>query len=738
MRSRIIAVTAALVVSVAASASAQATLPVPTESREIAAAAFTGTAFGSVEFGGRFTSIDGDKARYQRYRDLRDGPFVQNASFSRRGEDWTLAAIADNVGYRDQRYGAEYRQVGKLKVNFLWDQIPLFISSDTRTLYTQVQPGIFRLEDVMQANNEAKRTTIRDYADQAAEFELRTQRNKGSLAMVFNATRAVDLKFNLDSTKRTGAIPYGATFGFSNLVELPAPIDQRTTDAKALFEWANQKGLISIGWDGSWFDNSVETMIWDNPLKITDAPSYSSAYSDGLGPSQARMALWPTNTQQYVHATGSVATPWRGRLTGYVAVGESRQNAQLLPHTINSQIPSPALERQTAEAEIRNTMFNVQYTARPINQFGLVARYRYTDVDNRTPHFNTLGRVRFDGALDDAAASPEPEPYGYKRKTFDVDGTLNVLPFTALKVGYSNAVADRTFRIFEETTENTFRVSLDATGQQYFSVRALFEDSTREGKGFDAPLLEEFGEQPGMRHYDVADRDRRRFTVLATATPTGMIGFNASVGVGRDDYPGSEFGLQANDSKQYSVGMDLVPSDRIGLNLMYAWEDYTSLTQSRSAAAGPQFVDPTRNWLMDYDGNVKNVDATFDVADLAPRTDLHLNLNWSDAIDTYRYRLVAQSPLPIPSQLDPVVNELLRGTADVNYHLSARMRLGVSYWYENYRTEDFALGPLTISAIALPSVQPGFPIVPTNSLLLGYLYRPYTAHTGFVRLTYLF
>ena len=29
-------------------------------------------------------------------------------------------------------------------------------------------------------------------------------------------------------------------------------------------------------------------------------------------------------------------------------------------------------------------------------------------------------------------------------------------------------------------------------------------------------------------------------------------------------------------------------------------------------------------------------------------------------------------------------------------------------------------------------------MVATNALLLGYLYRPYTAHVGFVRLTYRF
>lgn len=449
------------------------------------------------------------------------------------------------------------------------------------------------------------------------------------------------------------------------------------------------------------------------------------------------MALWPTNTQQYVHATGSFVMPRRSRLTGYVAIGASRQNADLLPHTINAQIPVIPLERATAEADVRNTLLNLLYTARPVSQFSLNARYRYSDVDNRTPHFETFGRVRFDGALDDAANSPEPEPYSVTRKNFDVDGTFSALPYTSIKVGYGNAVSDRTFRVWEETVEHTFRVSADTTGNQYVSVRTIFETSTREGNGLDLEVLEAVGEQPGMRHFDIADRDRRRFTVIGTATPNDVIGFTASAGIGRDEFPASEFGLQALDSNQYSVGVDVIPNDQVGLNLVYAWEAYASLTKSRNASPGVQFTDPLRDWFTDYDGKVKNVDATLEFAEIMRNTDLRFNVNWSDADDTYTYLLVAGSPLATPQQLAPVVNELLRGTVDVGYRVSQHLRVGAGYWYENYKTEDFAFGPLTISDIALPPVQPGLPIVATNSLLLGYLYRPYTAHTGFVRLTYL-
>jgi hypothetical protein len=177
MRNTRLMIAGALVVVSTGTVTAQMTLPKPTEPREVAASSFSGRVYGNVDFGGRFTNIDGDEARYQRYRDLRDGPFAHTFNLDRRGEDWTFAAAADNVGYRDQRYRAEYRNVGKLQIEMLWDQIPLFISGDTRTLYSQVSPGVFRVQDDMQANNQAGLTTIRAYTDQATLLETRTRRD---------------------------------------------------------------------------------------------------------------------------------------------------------------------------------------------------------------------------------------------------------------------------------------------------------------------------------------------------------------------------------------------------------------------------------------------------------------------------------------------------------------------------------------------------------------------------------
>jgi hypothetical protein len=116
---------------------------------------------------------------------------------------------------------------------------------------------------------------------------------------------------------------------------------------------------------------------------------------------------------------------------------------------------------------------------------------------------------------------------------------------------------------------------------------------------------------------------------------------------------------------------------------------------------------------------------------------VRFSVNWSDVTDTYTYRLPANTVLPPPSQLAPVLNELLRGTFDLTYRISAKLHVGGSYWYEDYYTEDFALGSQIVSDIALPNIQPGATATPPTTLLLGYMYRPYTANTGMVRLTYL-
>src|SRR5262245_66025355 len=62
-----------------------------------------GAAGGTADIGGMFTTIEGDAARYERYRDMRDGAYT-NLSLGRETGSYLFDATAWHIGYRDQRF----------------------------------------------------------------------------------------------------------------------------------------------------------------------------------------------------------------------------------------------------------------------------------------------------------------------------------------------------------------------------------------------------------------------------------------------------------------------------------------------------------------------------------------------------------------------------------------------------------------------------------------------------------
>src|SRR5215216_4214253 len=89
---------------------------------------------GVVDFGALFTNTTGDTARFERYRDARDGLF-SSLRVNRQTDVFLFAADAQHIGYRDQRYEVSYTRP-KLDFGFNFTGQPLNYSYITRTPYT--------------------------------------------------------------------------------------------------------------------------------------------------------------------------------------------------------------------------------------------------------------------------------------------------------------------------------------------------------------------------------------------------------------------------------------------------------------------------------------------------------------------------------------------------------------------------------------------------------------------------
>ncbi len=714
-------------------------------------------AFGQIDFGGRVSSVDGDQARYQRFRDLSDGVFFDLTGVHRETDTTVLDASARNVGWKDQRYEVAFRRPGTIRLRLLYDQTPTFISRDTRTPYAEL-PGengkassVLTLPDSLQAAIQANPTaSFRPLIEQAAEtrfFDSRFRRD--SLGVDLRYTHgAVDTTVNYLNTAKQGNIPFGAYLQIP--IEVPLPIESRTNDVRTSVEWANAKGLVRAGWDGSWYDNQAPEFVWDNPQRSVDISTASS---------RGRMAEWPSNNMLSFNVGGAYRLPSRTTVNGVFALGRWNQDQALLPFTINAAnaalVPLP---RNTAEARVNTSSVLLNFGSQPSRYLDVSARYRFYDFDNKTPPFvlaraaGLPDRVTADGAAgtwsNPSLHKTGPELLGYRRNYVDLDAGVLGVPNTTFRFGYSRYSADTHFRVFEKVGENTLRAGADIVGNQFVSFRSIFEHSQRRGHDFDLLALQIAAEQPGMRHFDVASRDRNRFSAVASLNPLASLGVNASIAWTKDAYlnentpVADRFGLQDFTSRTYTAGLELAPRDGLGAGLSFSVEDYDGAQQSRTASPGTagaggllQVDDPTRNWTMNEANKAWSAIASLDVLRQIEKTELRFAYSYSHYVGNYGFQLPANTTLAKPVPLPDILSTEARASVDLRYFITRQVAVGLVYWYDNYGVSDFSLSPDVVSGVAQPAVAPGQNTA-VSALLLNYFYRPFKAHTGWLRLTY--
>jgi MtrB/PioB family decaheme-associated outer membrane protein len=684
------------------------------------------------DFGVRGTQLTGDGARFERYRDLGDGLFLETLRMHREQNGWFASFSGDHLGRRDQRLLGTVTRPGTLKVRILWDQIPMLLSRTTQTMFVEEAPGVLRVPDLIQSQVAGNADLITSMVGQFARpFEMKTLREIAQGQVEYLARPDLTLRLNVRNIDRQGQIPFGGSFGHGRFVETPAPIRYDLTDVNGNAEFTRGDALYRAGYAFSWFRNDVQTLLFDNPYLLVDRTNLSST---------GRFALPPSNRVLSVNGMASYRLPRRTRVTGYASVGSLKDTGDpIVPFTSNTALPALPLDRPTVNGSALTSSVNLSLSSRPAPRVNVNARYKFFDYDNRTPHFVVERRVSYDSSLSGVLATPfESEPFGVRRHTFDADVTYS--PMTALSagLGFSRIGEERSHRIFESTTDNVVRVLVDSVGHRWFTVRTKYEHAERRGTGIEQgiELLVAVNEQPGMRHYDVAERDRNRVTIIGTAMPLTNLAVNLSVAAGRDDFLNSTFGLLDNKHRVYSIGADAEPTELLSLGLSYSYEDYRALSRSRDANNATQAADVTRNWSTDGHDRVHSVIASAEVRQIRDRLDLRFAYDFNRARALYLYGVgpivdrtlpeesdVDASSLPDPTQLPLVRSETQRGSVDATYSLTERLGVGFTYWHDQYRVTDFSL-----DAEANPTLDRG------NALLIGYVYRPYTANTFWGRL----
>jgi MtrB/PioB family decaheme-associated outer membrane protein len=659
--------------------------------------------------GGRATSIDGDPARYQRYQDERSGVLFSGFRYLFANPDGssTFSARANNVGYYDQEYSASYNRVGKLKISGGYQGIPQFYSVDTRTPYTG-SGGTLVLDDAAQTAAQHG-GGLNVYVPISPQFDLRERRDIGRVDVVATPKSNFDVTANFTTQRHAGELPWGASFGFSNDVEVPLPYESRTNDFTIGTEWTNTKNMLRAAYSGSWFDNQAPTLVWDSPLALNDTTS---------APGRGRMSLWPSNNAQTVSFGGYSKLAHKTQVTGFFSYGMWNNNEALEPFTINSALPTIALPRGTAEAEAHVFSTNLNLTSHPTTDWRFGARFRNYTYDNQTPATSITQYVAYDTKVS-TTPTGGPDLYAHDRTTFDADATWTKIHPLALTAGYTRNDNGYDARTFGSTAEDVLRLSADAVGTSWATFRVQYEVGSRTGSGLNEQALIAIGEHPEMRQYDLADRTRNRFTGQVDLVPSDALMFSVSGGLLHDDYRNTFFGLQKSNGDTFSMAADYHRPNGIGAGATYNYERYTGLQQSHEGSSDPiQFNDPLRNWTSDATETVHYFSIYATPPRIGRNTEIRISYDFSHAAADNVYTIPVGSPIVPPNQLPEVYNKLQQLHVDARYRITRNLAGTFSYLYEPFNVYDYAFDPSVINGIAQPS-----------SLVMGYVYRPYTANT---------
>ena len=662
--------------------------------------------------GGRFTSVDGDAARYQRYQDQRDGLLFSNFrySFAKPDGTWDFHARAENVGYRDQEFMGSYDRIGKLSLSGSWQQIPQFYSVDTMTPYTG-SGGTLVLDDATQRAIQNGQGNLNAYVPLAPQFDLRERRDIGRFDVVATPKPNLDVTASFTTQKHSGELPWGASFGFSNDVEVALPYDSRTNDLTIGTEWTNARNMLRVAYSGSWFDNIAPTLVWDSPLRLDDASG---------APGRGRMSLWPSNSAQTISFGGYTKLAHKTQVTGSFSYGLWSNDEALQPFTINSALPHDRAAPREHRRGSARLLDQPEPQLAPVDR--LAVQRAGAQLHLQQPH---AGHVHYGHdqlrqlGLGDAHGRSGPlraQPDELRRRRH-VDETDAVR-------GHGRLLAQRRTATMRGSSsragENVFRVSADAVGSSWLTFRTQYEYGDRTGSGLDETQLTAIGEHPEMRHYDLADRTRNRFT-----------GTGRYRAVGRLDVQRVRRRPQGRLQQQLLrpagfhrphlfAGGRLPPAQRPrrGRQLQLR-----ALRRTAALARGGFVHGPVHR-------SAARLDRRFD-RDGALLLDLR-----EPAADRHEYR----------DRGSRTTSATQRGTTSTPSRRAARYRRPIScptcstscsscistcgtgspagsprsfsYLYEPLSIYDFAFDPSVVNGIVQPS-----------SLVMGYVYRPYTAHS---------
>jgi MtrB/PioB family decaheme-associated outer membrane protein len=725
---------------------------------------------GEIDLGYQNRNVSSNEAKFEEYGDVPNGAVIPHVDVQSIGDHDQISFEGNNVKENNQSYDLNYNHDYQVKIDASWDQTPHDYSNVGSTLYNQALPGVLTLPTgIKNAFSQAAaptaatfNNTLSSYTSAGHNAGLRTLDSKSALNLGFRSGEHMRYDLGFSEDKIEGNKPQSYALGSSFPVQLPVPVDWKVWNMHAGTQYASKEAQFGVSYLMSAFNDNVDTLVWDNPKRLTDSAT--------LGAAQGRTALAPDNWSQNIALNGGADLPAKTRVTAKGSMGYMRQNHSLLPFTDNTALLNGAVMKSTttpAEIDANASMLtwtqDYAVTNRLLKSVTLGARYHSYQLVNQTSEVTMAGRSSWDSSW--TAAPSMNNRFEFRKDTLEGHGDWDVVEPLTLGLRYATEWDHRTDREIVDTTEKTLTATMDLKPTRTALLRGTYVHAHRRPQDFTGDgIFEEpaeggrttFEELPGLRRFDVSDRLRNQGTALAQWNPGPvMLSFNGSMT--HDNFqPGTGDLLEGTtvqaamygllETRDNSLGADMSwdASERVTLNVYYQYEETTNLQRNNTAGltntvTNDNVQNPTKDWTMQTVDRYHMAGLSANIGKREERVTYRFAYDITESRGADNFINVG-SAVSAATAVPAVVPGLLISPADTRYmkqdvSLKATCRINdkvsvvLGYLYEKFDVSDWQYQNLPLVGGTAAS---------QTNIFLGTNLQNYVAHVGSAVVRYKF
>lgn len=528
---------------------------------------------GTLDFG--LAYVNNDSLRFGDYRGLEKEGVYLALDGDVHYRDLTgryVDIYARNLGYESRELDMRAGDRSVYELRFGWQEIPKYRGYGAQTPFIGSGSDYLTLpENWVRANTTSGMTALENSLVAAP---LKTKREILDAGGTIKFARNFAFSIDYQRQEKSGTRPLSAGMYFSNASIMPAPVDFTTDIFDADLTWSGKKALVQAGFMSSQFDNGYNSLTWQNPFR-------SQPVHDTF-----RASLEPDNKFYQYNLSGSYAFTPRIKISGQAAAGRMKQNDPFLPYTINPLYSDRPLPRESLDGRVDLSTYNLsgKLYARLSNKLSFTARGKWDERDNKTPVDMYTPVV-----TDLLPVQPRyNRPYSFKRELYSADLRYRAHRVIRLSGGMRQENIDRTLQAVDRSEETTWWGEVKINPSYHAQVRFKLESANREVSDYLQPDDGRAMDNPLMRKFNMADRDRDRMLVELDLMATESLGINLSYIQAESNYESSPLGVQSSDDDSYSINLNYALGSKLSIYGFYTRDDIEAeLLNTNSTSAEP-------------------------------------------------------------------------------------------------------------------------------------------------------